>query len=192
MWRWLPLLLPGLALAAGPAFDCRKVETGSIAERVCQDPALAALDRRLDEVYRAARARAANERPPVLQAGQRGWVRERDDCWKAQGAERACIEDRYRRRIAFLQVRYRLLEPRLTQRLACDGEARNEVLLRFFATEPPTVDAERGDRTAFFYPEPTGSGTLYVARNERLREHSGEFSLQWGFDAPWMRCLPQR
>lgn len=192
-----PLLIllcwPALAMAAeGPSFDCRRVERGSIAERVCQDPALAALDRRLDQAFRAARLRARDEHPPVLQAEQRGWVRARDECWKAQGAERACIEDQYRRRLAFLQVRYRLLEPRLTQRLACDGDARNELLLRFFATEPPTLDAERGDQTAFFYPERDGSGTLYVARNERLREQGGEFSVQWGYEAPWMRCVPQR
>jgi uncharacterized protein len=189
----LMVVQPALAAARpGPSFDCKKVARPSIPARICDDPALAQLDRQLAAVYRAALPKARNEKPPMLRAEQFGWTRGRDECWKAQDRERDCIEDQYRRRIAYLQARYRLLEPTATLHLACDGDPRNEVWLRRFPTTPPTIDAERGDLVAFFYPETRADGVLYVARNERLREGQGEFSIQWGFEAPWMRCVAQR
>ena len=51
------------AQAKGPAFDCAKAQ-GEVQQLVCKDEGLAALDRKLDEVYKAARAKAANEVPP--------------------------------------------------------------------------------------------------------------------------------
>ncbi len=78
--------------APGPSFDCRKVPAQSIAAQVCADPALVQLDRRLAEVYAAARPVAARMKPPPpLVAEQRGWVKGRDDCWKAAD-QRICIE----------------------------------------------------------------------------------------------------
>jgi uncharacterized protein len=74
------LALTGAAQAAGPAFDCGKVERGSIEELVCQDEELAAADRELALVYAQALKKAGNEQPPVLKAEQRGWIRARDEC----------------------------------------------------------------------------------------------------------------
>ena len=54
--------------AAKPSFDCAKARPGSSEALICADPALAALDRQLADVYAAARKKAANEKPPVLQA----------------------------------------------------------------------------------------------------------------------------
>ena len=51
---------------------------GEVQQLVCKDEGLAALDRKLDEVYKAARAKAANEVPPVLVASAaavRSWRR---------------------------------------------------------------------------------------------------------------------
>jgi uncharacterized protein len=62
------------AQGTGPAFDCSKA-TGSIETLICGDPALAALDRKLDGVYRAAFAKAQDDMPRVLRAEQRGWVK---------------------------------------------------------------------------------------------------------------------
>jgi uncharacterized protein len=108
--------------AAKPSFDCAKARPGSSEALICADPALAALDRQLADVYAAARKKAANEKPPVLQAEQRGWVKGRDDCWKAQqGGQAACIRGAYVDRIVELQARYRLVAadgPSAAQRLA--------------------------------------------------------------------------
>lgn len=181
------LLATGLAVAAeGPSFDCRKT-VGSIQPMVCSDAALAALDRRLAQVYAQALPKARNERLPVLVAEQRGWVKGRDDCWKAED-KRACVEESYVRRIAELQVRYRLLPGRGPVRLACDGDPRNELLVTFFATSPPTLEAERGDQVSLMFRQPGGEGVVYVGRNERYEEHPGEFRVQWGYQAPVMRC----
>ncbi len=176
--------------ADGPAFDCRKVEAGSMAAQVCADPALAALDRQLSQVFAAARALAAKTRPPYpLAAEQRGWIKGRDDCWK-EPDRRACIEREYKRRTAELQARYRLLPARGPVRLVCDGDARNEVLVNYFATDPPSLIAERGDQSAWMLQEHSASGTRYVGRNETLAEHQGTVSVVWGYQAKPLSCKP--
>lgn len=181
------LAASGVHAAAGPAFDCTKVRSGSIAAQVCADPALALLDRQLAEVYRAALPKARNEHPPVLKAEQRGWVKGRDDCWKATD-QRRCVEESYQRRIAELQVRYRLLPARGPVRLACDGDPRNEVLLNYFDTTPPTLEAQRGDQVSLMFQQPSASGIRYLGRNESYEEHQGEGRVQWGYGAAVMRC----
>lgn len=183
----LPGLLAAGAVLAAPSFDCRRVEAGSIAALVCRDEALSALDRTLAEAYRQAQPRARQERPPRLAATQRGWVKGRDDCWKATD-QRACVEDAYVRRIVELQAMYRLLPPRGPVRLACNGDVRDEVVVNYFGTRPPSLVAERGDEVSLMLAEPVAGGTRYVGRNEELREHSGEVIVRWGFGAPEMRC----
>lgn len=194
MNRWSLALAAGWLLSVGPtlaadapSFDCRRAE-GRIQTQVCADPALAALDRRLAQVFAQALPKARNERPPRLQAEQRGWVKGRDDCWKADDP-RACAEEAYVRRIAELQVRYRLLPGRGPQRLTCDGDPRNELQVTRFDTTPPTLEAERGDQVSLMFLQP-GAGMVYVGRNERYEESAGEMRVQWGYQAPVMRCRP--
>jgi uncharacterized protein len=102
------MLLAGPAHAEGPSFDCAKVEAGSIETLICGDAALSAADRKMAEVYRAASAKAGDERPPVLKAEQRGWIKGRDECWKSED-RRTCIAEAYQSRIAELQALYRLV-----------------------------------------------------------------------------------
>jgi uncharacterized protein len=175
------------APAQGPAFDCGKVETGSIEALVCGDGGLAALDRQLNEVYVAALAKAANERPPRLRAEQRGWIKGRDDCWKSDDT-RLCVENEYRRRIAELQARYRLLQGIRPFVLVCEDDPVNQVVVTFFETDPPTLIAERGDSVSLMYREPAGSGASYRGRNETFWEHQGEAMITWGYGAPTMSC----
>ena len=61
-----------VAKEAGPSFACEKVKAGSIEAMICGDAELSALDRELSNVYAAASKKAANERPPLLKAEQRG------------------------------------------------------------------------------------------------------------------------
>jgi hypothetical protein len=74
---------------------------------------------------------------------------------------------------------------------ACDGDPRNEVVATFFRTEPPTLIAERGDRSSLMVMQPAASGARYQGRNESLWEHRGEARITWGFGAPEMRCRPR-
>lgn len=117
-------LWAGSALAAGPSFDCGSVEAGSIEEMVCKDAGLAALDRKLAEVYAAASQKTVSEQPPVLKAEQRGWIKGRNECWKSDD-KRGCVRDEYQPRIAELQARYRLVPGNGPVRFMCDGNPAN-------------------------------------------------------------------
>eukprot|EP01038_Epipyxis_sp_PR26KG_P000178 gene178-biopygen128 len=86
----LLLSAAGLALPAaaqGPTFDCKKA-AGTVEQQICSDASLTALDRQLDTVYQAATAKAGKTLLKTLRAEQRGWVKGRNDCWKANGIGR--------------------------------------------------------------------------------------------------------
>lgn len=174
----------------GPSFDCRKAKAGSIEALVCGDEALSALDRRMAAVYGAAQRRAAREKPAWLKPMQVGWIRERNDCWK-ETDKHACVRQSYVNWIAELQVRYRLVPYLPAVRFACDGDARNEVVVTYFQSEPATAWAERGDETSILFQQPVASGTHYVGRNESIREHQGEARITWGYGAKEMACRPR-
>lgn len=184
-------LFIGAARAAGPSFDCAKVESGSIEEMVCKDKGLSALDRKLAEVFAAASKKAVNEHPPLLKAEQRGWIKGRNDCWKSEN-RRTCVEDSYRSRIAELQAKYRLVPATGPVTWACDNDPKNEVVVTFFKTDPPTLIAERGDQVSLMYLQPGASGTRYQGPNESFWEHQGEAVITWGYGAPEMRCTKKR
>jgi len=127
---WLALAAGAVFVSApvraeGPAFDCTKAD-GEVEELICQDEGLAALDRKLDEVYKAALAKARDDVPQFLRAEQRGWIKGRNECWKAQGADtpvfltaswqatsvRECVEGNYKIRTSELQALMRLVPPK--------------------------------------------------------------------------------
>jgi uncharacterized protein len=118
-WRMLRWFIVGLILfwgwnagagpAAGPSFDCARAPAGSIEAMICTDPELTELDRALASVYGQAARKAGNERPPLLKAAQRGWIKGRNDCWKSDD-KRRCVADSYSLRIVELQARYRLAD----------------------------------------------------------------------------------
>ena len=81
--------------AAAPSFDCSKVGAGSVEEMVCKDENLSALDLKMAEVYKEASKKAVNEKPPVLKAGQRGWIKGRDDCWKSEDVKNVLSKATY-------------------------------------------------------------------------------------------------
>jgi uncharacterized protein len=140
---WGILLWAGSATAASPSFECGKAKSGSSEEMICKDEGLAALDRKLADVYAAASKKAVNEHPPVLKAEQRGWIKGRDDCWKSSD-RRACVEENYRLRIAELQAKYRLVPGTGPIFYTCDGDPKNEVIAIFFPDR--TSDADRRAR----------------------------------------------
>jgi uncharacterized protein len=191
-WTAASLLLAALltgraAQADSPSFDCAKAVDGSIEKLVCSDAALSSLDRKLAEVYAAATRKAVNEHPPTLKAEQIGWIRGRNDCWKSDD-RRSCVEAEYRQRIASLQARYRLVAGTGPVTFFCDGDRRNELVVTFFATDPKTLIAERGDATSLMYLEPAGAEARYVGRNETFTGTDGTAVVTWGYGAPPMRC----
>ena len=184
----VPMLVWTLpALAQDPSFDCSEVESGSIEELVCEDSELSSLDRKLAEVYAAASTKAVDQQPPLLKAEQRGWIKGRNECWKSDN-KRTCVAEEYRRRIAELQARYRLVAASGPVFYACGGNPANEVTVTFFTTDPPTLIAERGDSVSLMYLQPSASGRRYRGRNESFWENQGEARVTWGFGAPEMHC----
>lgn len=181
--------MAGAQAASGPAFDCRRAGSGTVVKLVCGDEALAARDRQMASVYAQALQQARPPQLRVLKAEQRGWVKGRDDCWKATDV-RACVLDTYELRTVELQARYRLVPAKGPFTWACDGDPRNEVVVTHFATEPASLIAERGDQSSLMRQQPAASGTRYVGRNESFWEHQGEAKVIWGYQAPEMRCRP--
>lgn len=175
------------AQAEAPSFDCAKVQDSSIETMICKDEELARLDRELVGVYSAATKQAITEQPPLLKAEQRGWIKGRNDCWKDQD-QRQCVEDNYRRRIAELQARYRLVKGNGPFFYVCDGNPASEVIATYFQTDPPTLIAERGDQVSLMYLQPSGSGSKYQGGNESLWEHQGEALIVWGYGQAEMHC----
>lgn len=189
----LKLLLVGCltiiqyTFAAGPSYNCHKVESGSIEEMICQDKTLSALDNKLSDVYIASKLKANNEHPPVLKAEQRGWIKSRNECWKSIN-EYECVREAYKLRIAELQAKYRLVKFTGPINFFCDNTLSNEIVVTYFSTNPPTLIAERGDSVSLMYLQPSASGTKYQGRNETLWEHQGEAIITWGYDMPEMEC----
>lgn len=177
------------ALAQVPIIDCKKT-SGEIEKQICADNELGALDRTLAVVYAAALHKAKNEHPPLLKAGQRGWIKGRNDCWKAAKPQQ-CASQAYRLRIAELQARYRLIPVSASATFICEGDARNQVVANFFQTDPPSLIAERGDSVSLMFQQPSASGTRYQGRNESIWEHQEQTTIVWGYAAPEMRCKKQ-
>lgn len=169
MIRRLALLLVLAPLPAhaqeGPSFDCAEAE--SAAETlVCEDADLAALDRLVADRYAAALSVAggldagAQQAVDELRAYQRGWIKGRDDCWKASDL-RACVEAAYLRREGELVAQWLLEEPTGTAFWTCGGNPSNRVVTMFFATTVPSVRFERGDSIDTGSLTPTASGSRY-------------------------------
>jgi uncharacterized protein len=172
------------AMAPGPSFLCDKIAPDSVEAMICADAGLSALDRRLSGVYSAVRRKAGSDVP---KAEQRAWIKDRDECGKADDRHE-CVDKAYRLRIAELQARYRLVRPSGSARFTCGGDPTKVLTATFFATDPPTLVAEYGDATSVMYQQPSGSGTHYQGRNESFREHQGEARVTWGSGAPETVC----
>lgn len=172
-----------------PSFNCSAAEALSSAEQhVCGDAELTRLDLTLAQVYEEAQSRVKSESAEArLKAEQRGWLKGRDECWKASDA-RTCIADAYQRRIATLQARYRLVSFNGPVLYRCGPDSSELAEVRFFDTEPSTAVVQYGDNYALMFATPAASGARYEGRNEVFWEHQGEALIRWGFSAAEVAC----
>lgn len=176
------------ALAQGPTFDCAKAQ-GEVEKLICSDPSLGTLDRMLDDVYKAATAKASGTLAKQLHAEQRGWVKGRNDCWKASektwitaswtvDTVKGCVEAQYRLRTSELQSVWRLVPPK-TVFYACQNNPANEVVVNFFETDPATIRLERGDRTVTMWRMGTPGNERYEGQNVSLVHKGNEVKVSW-------------
>lgn len=183
------LCVPLAVRAGSPTFDCRKAQAG-VEKLICSDTTLAALDRKLDSAFRAAGAKASGPALQRLRQEQRGWVKGRNDCWKADGREtwitatwtvntvRDCVEAQTRLRISELQAVWRLLPPR-TLRYACQGNPANEVVVNLFDTDPSTMRLERGDQTRTLWRVGADGSGQYEGQNVGVTRQADRLKLTW-------------
>jgi uncharacterized protein len=207
---WLSLSVVLLAASAahaqgarGPAFDCTKAE-GTVEELICKDAELGALDRKLDEAYKAALAKARDAMPGTLRAEQRGWVKGRNDCWKAQEGSpafltaswqvtsvRDCVVGSYQLRTAELQAVWQLVPSKGPVFFACENNPANEVVATFFETDLPSARLERGDRSVTAYLVQTGSGARYEGQNVDFWTKGDEAQVTWDGSALACQVRPR-
>lgn len=181
-------LLPAVTLAADPTFPCAKAQ-GEVEKLICGDDALAALDRRLDGVYKSASAKAKGKLAPRLREEQRGWVKGRNDCWKATAKTwitatwtvdtvKGCVDAQYRLRTSELQAVWRLLPPK-TVSYACQNDPANEVVANLFDTDPPTIRLERGHQTKTLWRVGATSAGPYEGQNVSLLQQGHDLKVSW-------------
>lgn len=172
-----------VVVAEDPAFDCAKA-AGEIESLICQNADLAALDRELAEVYAAslqALKGVADEKEAVksLKTYQRGWIKGRNDCWKAED-KRRCTEDLYRMRIAELQAHYTLMDGADPVFYVCNGNPADEIVATFYPTDPQAVRLERGDSQVIALQTRSASGARYAADFGILFwEKGGKAQVEW-------------
>lgn len=157
------VVLPCVASAAPPAFDCNKARSGA-EELICADAGLADLDRRLSARFAAAVTTVKGLQTgrdaalAGLRATQRGWIKGRDDCWKA-GDLRGCVAQSYLTREAELVAQWMLQDPTAIVTYTCDQSPANAVVVYFYDTELPGIRLEYGDsiRTGTLVASASGS-----------------------------------
>ena len=163
-----------------PGFDCSKA-SGSVEELICKQPSLARLDRQMAGTFRAALQRFRLENYDDPRPEQRGWIKGRNDCWKADDVHQ-CVLSAYRYRMAELQIHYGQLEVPAPVYFDCDNTALTAVY--YSQTIPPTVALTiipviQGINQVLAYQEPSASGAKYQGRNVSFWEHQGEAKLDW-------------
>jgi uncharacterized protein len=179
--------LPAVARAEAPAFSCAKAQ-GVVETLICSDASLAAHDRKLDAVYKAASTQARGKLATLLREEQRGWVKGRNDCWKANGVEtwitaawtvntvKGCVDAQYRLRTSELQAVWQLLPPR-TVAYTCQNNPANEVVANFFETDPATIRLVRGDRTKTLWRVGVAGAGQYEGQNVSLVQQGNELNV---------------
>ncbi|MGB5775634.1 MAG: MliC family protein [Sedimenticolaceae bacterium] len=149
----------------GPSFDCDKAES-AVEKLVCEDAGLARLDRLVADRYAAAfdvvqdLESGASKAKGQLRTSQRGWIKGRDECWKASDL-RDCVELAYLRREGRLVALWMLEEHTGIAFWACNGNPANEVITYFFDNELPSIRFERFDTVDAGSLVPTASGSRY-------------------------------
>lgn len=188
-------LLATAPAAAQPSFDCAG-EIGAVEAAICADPRLAALDRRLAARY--AQAVAALKKTPGweaatadLRATQRGWVKGRDECWKAADLGR-CVAETYLRRESELVALYLLEGPRAVTFWSCGANPADEVVVYFFNLERPAVRLERGDTVDAGILVPAASGAKYEASFGRGIWIKGDEAILTWPEGETHRCARRR
>nr|WP_295837937.1 lysozyme inhibitor LprI family protein [uncultured Azospirillum sp.] len=91
---------PAMAQSYSPSYDCSLV-TDAVEVFVCNDRALAALDRDLSRSYHAYISTLPSDQATLLKKGEVAWVKDRNNRCRSGGqyVDRSCVEATYKGRI---------------------------------------------------------------------------------------------
>lgn len=178
-------LMPLLASAATPSFDCAKAQ-GAAEQLICEDAGLAALDNELAALYPKAIANFSPEQAKTEKAMQRGWIKGRNECWKDADPGK-CIESSYQTRITELQIKGGQLMVPSPVLYQCGKEL---TLTAYFYNDGklPAATINLGpDQQVLAYGVPTGSGARYEGQNLSLSTKGKEALLE-RYGQPVLQC----
>ncbi len=96
-------VLSTAVFAAEPSFNCSKA-THEIEKLICNDDELAAQDVSLNNLYKIVLKNTPTAAQKRLKSEQIGWIKGRNDCWKASD-QRDCVKGEYQARINELKDR---------------------------------------------------------------------------------------
>ena len=120
----------------------------------------------------------SDRRDLISRAEQRGWVKGRDDCWKA-GDVRDCVLYSYRSWTAELEIHTGIVQPFAESRYGCEGEDDAVAISWYSDTEPPAARVSVGDDRSLTFLSRAASGARYAAPGVVAWEHQGSLSLEW-------------
>ena len=169
--------------AAQPSFDCSQA-SGSIEELICKNDELAALDRKLSKYYKLASNNYPAEELKTLKTGQRGWIKGRNDCWKADD-KLMCVRDHYQRRITDLQISAGTTEISSHAVYLCNPDKHDSITAVFYNdTELPaavlTRRSDEVDEQKLLFLSRSGSGSKYLGQNVEFWTKGSEAAVTWG------------
>lgn len=167
-----------------PSFDCSKAQSEA-ETMVCADYGLAGLDNRLAEVYAAELSKPNASKD--LAATQRGWVKGRDECWKADD-KRWCIEEEYRTRIAELQINSPGAMAATAIEFKCDDNSKPFTMAYYQELDDKPAVITLGKDQAIVFPQPAASGAKYGRKGTEYWEHQGKATVD--FYGVKLQCTP--
>lgn len=192
-----PQAAADLPPGAGPSFDCDRAE-GQAQQLVCNNRQLAAMDRELDRLFRLAQGDGSldGKARQQLRAYQRGWIKGRDECWKADDLH-PCVVGEYAMRIHELRRNHAAARSQDEEgrsmgpfALACEGIDAG-IAVTYVNVEPAIAYLAWSDRMLTLGQTASGSGARYGGRDvsgEWTFWTKGEEALLEGPDIGERKC----
>ncbi len=169
---WSPLS------SAKPAFDCSKADS-DVETLICEDGDLQELDRRLAKTWAQATANWPPEVTAEQRAIQRGWIKGRNDCWKAEDMKE-CVTFAYNSRLVELSITAGLVEAPDYQSVSCDDDYTGPFTAVFYNTLSPRAAVfTRGNDQVIALAQPVASGMHYVGDGVDFRGKGSEGTFDW-------------
>jgi uncharacterized protein len=170
-----------------PMLSCQGARPTSIERLICSQPSIVMLDEKLSMIFKSVLAKSDAGKRDDIKAEQRVWFESRDECLIHED-KLSCIRDAYQFRIAELQANYDLVEGLGPIYYVCDGQLTDEVAVRFYPTEPPSLLAESGNQLAFMVQVISASGSKYQGHHTIFWEHQGKAYITWGAGSSLLDC----